>query len=82
MFDSDVGRHMYELACKLFPYNRSITGNGVRKTLKEIKKILSDLTIFEVESGSKVFDWEIPDEWIVRMHILLLRVEKRSVISK
>ena len=49
MFDSDVGRHMYELACKLFPYNRSITGNGVRKTLKEIKKILSDLTIFEVE---------------------------------
>ena len=63
MFDSDVGRHMYELACKLFPYNRSITGNGVRKTLKEIKKILSDLTIFEVESGSKVFDWEIPDEW-------------------
>jgi len=63
MFDSDVGRHMYELACKLFPYNRSITGNGVRKTLKEIKKILSDLAIFEVESGSKVFDWEIPDEW-------------------
>ena len=63
MFDSDVGRHMYELACKLFPYNRSITGNGVRKTLNEIKKILSDLAIFEVESGSKVFDWEIPDEW-------------------
>jgi aminopeptidase-like protein len=63
MFDSDLGRHMYELACKLFPYNRSLTGNGVRKTLKDIKKILPDLTIFEVESGSKVFDWEIPDEW-------------------
>ena len=63
MFDSDQGRHMYKLACKLFPYNRSLTGNGVRKTLKDIKKILPDLTVFEVESGSKVFDWEIPDEW-------------------
>ena len=78
MFDSDVGRHMYELACKLFPYNRSITGNGVRKTLKEIKKILSDLTIFEV----RFLIGRFLMNGIVRMHILLLRVEKRSVISK
>jgi aminopeptidase-like protein len=54
---------MYEFACKLFPYNRSITGNGVRKTLKDISEILPNLSIFEIESGTKVFDWEIPDEW-------------------
>ena len=48
---------------QLFPICRSITGNGVRKTLKIIKKNFSNLKIKEVPSGKKVFDWIIPPEW-------------------
>ena len=48
---------------ELFPICRSITGDGVRKTLKIIKKNFSSLKIKEVPSGQKVFDWTIPPEW-------------------
>lgn len=51
---------------KLFPICRSITGDGVRKTLREIKKKIPELKIFEVTSGTKVFDWKIPPEWNVK----------------
>jgi len=54
---------MYNWASDLFPITRSITGKGVRDTLKYIKNILPDLKINEIKSGTKIFDWEIPDEW-------------------
>lgn len=47
----------------LFPINRSITGNGIKKTLHIIKKEIPFLKIKKIQSGSKVFDWTIPDEW-------------------
>jgi aminopeptidase-like protein len=62
---TDLGLEMWSLVEKLFPINRSITGNGVRQTLK----ILSDqipLKIHEVPTGTKVFDWTIPQEWNLR----------------
>ena len=55
----------YNLLEELFPINRSITGNGVRQTLKIIKRELPDLLIHEVPSGTKCFDWTIPNEWNV-----------------
>jgi aminopeptidase-like protein len=57
------GDEMYLLASQLFPYNRSITGNGVRKTLADLKAFLPSLSFHEVKTGTKVFDWEIPREW-------------------
>tara|TARA_B100001250_G_C19813196_1_gene796823 strand:- start:1647 stop:2921 length:1275 start_codon:yes stop_codon:yes gene_type:complete len=59
------GDEIYNLAKKLWPINRSLTGEGVRKTLGEIKNILPELTIHEVPSGTKAFDWTIPKEWQV-----------------
>ena len=49
----------------LFPICRSITGNGVKKTLKIIKKEFPDLKIYYIPSGTRVFDWKIPPEWNV-----------------
>ena len=49
----------------LFPLNRSLTGEGVRKTLNVIKKEFPKLKIIKIKSGTKVFDWKIPPEWNV-----------------
>ncbi len=55
---------MKNLLEKLFPICRSITGNGVRKSLDIIKEYTkTDLNIIEIPSGKKVYDWEIPKEW-------------------
>ena len=47
---------------RLFPINRSITGEGVRKTLNILKEIVP-LKILEYSTGKKVYDWTIPKEW-------------------
>jgi aminopeptidase-like protein len=57
-----LGNDMYELMVKLYPINRSITGNGVRKTLNILKEYIP-LKVIDVPSGKKVFDWTIPKEW-------------------
>ncbi len=56
---------IYRFANKIFNLPRSLTGNGVRSTLSEIKKINKDLKNFEIPSGTKVFDWTVPKEWKV-----------------
>jgi len=62
---------MHKLAEELFPINRSITGDGVRKTLSILNEYVKDLVVFEVPSGTKVLDWVVPKEWsIVSGHIL------------
>ena len=53
----DLGKNI------LFPICRSLTGNGVRKTLKIIKKNFPILKIKKIKSSTKAFDWRIPSEW-------------------
>ena len=60
-----IGQEIYKLAKSLWPLNRSLTGDGVRETLNIIKKLLPNLKIKEVPTGTKVFDWTIPKEWKV-----------------
>jgi Uncharacterized protein conserved in bacteria with an aminopeptidase-like domain len=57
--------NMYQWAKELFPINRSITGDGVRKTLRYIKNEIPKIKIKSVKSGSKCFDWKVPLEWKV-----------------
>ncbi len=57
---------MYDLCAKLFPYCRSITGDGVRKTLHDLKAVVPEMTLHEVPSGTRVFDWTVPKEWRIR----------------
>jgi aminopeptidase-like protein len=61
-----VGDSIFALVSRLWPFNRSLTGNGVRETLFEIRRLLPCLQIHEVPSGTKVFDWTVPNEWNVR----------------
>jgi aminopeptidase-like protein len=50
---------------ELFPITRSLTGDGVKKTLNIIKKEFPKFKIKQFKSGTKVFDWNIPEEWNV-----------------
>ncbi len=59
-----AGRDLYEFAARLYPICRSITGDGVRQTLALIGQRVP-LTIHEVRSGTRVFDWTVPEEWNV-----------------
>jgi aminopeptidase-like protein len=61
----DVGDAAYELMGRLFPLCRSLTGAGLRETFAVLQEHLP-LTITEIPSGTRVFDWTIPDEWTIR----------------
>lgn len=65
------GVEMHDFARRLFPLNRSITGDGVRQTLSIIKDQLPNLSIVEVPSGTKAFDWTVPQEWRVNSATLI-----------
>jgi aminopeptidase-like protein len=60
-----IGQLMHEFATQIFPFNRSLTGDGVRETLESIKRKVSGLKIREFKSGQKIYDWQIPNEWKV-----------------
>ena len=57
-----ISSEMCKLLKELYPICRSITGNGVRKTLEIIRNYIP-IEHHEVPSGTKVFDWIIPKEW-------------------
>ena len=62
---SELGQRMYALAERLFPICRSITGNGLRETLRILQQEIP-LTLHEVPTGTPVFDWVVPREWNIR----------------
>jgi aminopeptidase-like protein len=62
---STAGREMYARIERLYPICRSITGDGVRETLRLIGQEI-DLQIREVATGTPIFDWTVPQEWNIR----------------
>ena len=57
---------MIKWAKDLFPICRSITGAGIKKTIRYFKKINPEFKIIKFKTGKKVFDWNIPKEWNIK----------------
>lgn len=59
------GSDLYRLVEQLFPFCRSITGDGVRQTLATVSEVV-DLDVVEVPTGTSAYDWDVPREWNIR----------------
>ncbi len=60
-----LGTPMHALMAELYPICRSITGDGVRQSLRLLQAHIP-LTLHEVPTGTPVFDWTVPKEWNIR----------------
>ena len=64
-YDKEVGERIYQLAVELFPICRSLTGPGVHQTLNILKREVEELKVYEIPTGTKAFDWTVPQEWSI-----------------
>jgi len=60
-----IGNEIFHLISDLYPICRSLTGDGVRETLRVIGRLIP-IAVNEIPTGTKVFDWTIPPEWNIR----------------
>lgn len=75
----DVGAFCHSMATDLFPICRSLSGPGIRETLGYLKERIPQLEIHSVPTGTKVFDWTVPEEWHVREAYIEDETGKRIV---
>ncbi len=73
------GFKIYKKIEQLFPINRSLTGEGNRKSLKILNSICNNLKILEFKTGTKVYDWKIPVEWNVKD--AYIKCENKKIID-
>ncbi|WP_320664854.1 DUF4910 domain-containing protein [Prochlorococcus sp. MIT 1223] len=64
--DFPSGERMVKLAKSLYPKNRSIMGPDIRSSFNYFLQEHIEFKPIKFNTGDKVFDWEVPEEWIVR----------------
>ena len=74
----EEGRIAYALIERLYPICRSITGNGVRRSLRLLRETLP-LALREIISGTQIFDWTVPDEWNIRDAYIMNEAGERVI---
>ncbi|MGH8643649.1 MAG: DUF2172 domain-containing protein, partial [Gammaproteobacteria bacterium] len=79
--DPGLGEYLYALVERLYPLCRSITGDGLRQTLAIVSEYVP-LTLREVPTGTRAFDWTVPKEWNVRDAYIKDGVGRRVVDFK
>ena len=80
-WSQESGQSLHDFIAELYPICRSITGEGVRETLRMVQKRIP-LEIHEVPSGTQVFDWTVPLEWNIRDAYVKNRAGERVIDFK
>ena len=75
---TEIGEKLHAHVAELFPICRSITGEGLRATLRYIGNQIP-LRLTEVPSGTPVLDWEVPPEWTLRAATVETRDGRRVI---
>ena len=73
-----AGRRMHRLIERLYPICRSITGDGMRQSLRIAQEQLPALELHEVPTGTQVYDWTVPKEW--NFHAARIRNSRGEVV--
>jgi aminopeptidase-like protein len=60
-----TGADLHNTIVTLYPICRSITGDGLRQSLRRLQQRVA-LQMHEIPSGTQVFDWVVPKEWNIR----------------
>ena len=74
------GADAYSLIQRLFPICRSITGDGLRQSLRLLQGVVP-LELREVATGTRVFDWTVPNEWNIRDAYIKRRATGERVVD-
>ena len=56
---------MINFAKKISSINKSLVGKGFDKCLMLIKNMHQEMIVHKVKSSTRVFDWVVPNEWVV-----------------
>ena len=82
MTELDASPPMHQWAQDLWPITRSLTGAGVRETIAYLQQLVPGLTRHSIASGTKAFDWTVPDEWNIDDAYIADETGKRVVDFK
>jgi len=74
-----LGHELYAIVQDLYPLCRSITGEGLRDTLRAVDRV-AGVEIHEVPSGTRAFDWTVPKEWNIKA-AYIADVQGRKIID-
>lgn len=79
--ESTEGTAMWQLVNRLWPICRSITGEGLRMTLRILQEQIP-IKLVEVPTGTKVFDWVVPNEWNIQDAYILNEAGEKIIDFK
>ena len=69
---------MFKIVKDLFPICRSITGPGIKQSLKYFETKNPKFKRLKFKTGIKVFDWKVPSEWSIKdAYIQDLKTKKK-----
>lgn len=63
--DNLTGEKMLQTCKYLFPKNRSLMGPDIRESYRTFQDLHQEFKKIIFNTGQKVFDWEVPEEWII-----------------